>query len=95
MQDKDKQYPRHPLGTGKDKGTVGTTSAETEAERVQLAQSIDAARTGVVLTGRVVNGRVELDKTTLDRLSTQFADAEISFVAVNAPFDPQSAELAA
>ncbi|HLL46537.1 MAG TPA: hypothetical protein VK399_07500 [Longimicrobiaceae bacterium] len=92
MEGKDKQHPQHPLG--KDK-SPGETYGATAADRQQLAQSIAAARTGIVLTGRVVNGKVELDQATLSTLSDQFADAEFSFVAVNAPFDPQTADLAA
>jgi hypothetical protein len=45
---------------------------------------------GLVLTGRITNGRVELDQSTLDEIGRKFPDAEISFVAVNAPFDPES-----
>lgn len=89
MHDKDKDY-------GNKHQTAGTAStSSTEAERLSLAQAIEAQRTGIVLTGRIVNGKVELDRASMDRISTQFANAEISFVAVNAPFDPQAAEIAA
>lgn len=75
---------------------VGRAAAtSTEADRASLAQALDAQRTGIVLSGRIVNGKVELDRSSLDRIASRFADAEISFVAVNAPFDPLMAEAAA
>ena len=61
------------------------TERITEAARV-----LRANQTGLVLTGRITNGRVELDQSTLDEIGQKFPDAEISFVAVNAPFDPKS-----
>jgi hypothetical protein len=70
--------------SGRDKANANDVSCE------ETAQSLRQVRTGIVLSGRVVNGRVELDQSTLDEISEKFADAEISFVAVNAPFDPQS-----
>ncbi|MBB4636974.1 hypothetical protein [Longimicrobium terrae] len=78
--------------TGNKRQAVGTGAAiSTEAERASLAQAIDEQRTGIVLSGRIVNGKVELDRSSLDRIASRFADAEISFVAVNAPFDPLTA----
>ncbi|HEX2093100.1 MAG TPA: hypothetical protein VHG28_11885 [Longimicrobiaceae bacterium] len=53
------------------------------------ARLLQEIRTGIVLTGRVVNGKVELDQASVDEVSRRFPDAEVSFVAVNAPFDPQ------
>jgi hypothetical protein len=62
---------------------------EEAAERVaHAARILDENRIGVVLTGRIVNGRVELDQSTLDRVRDGFPDAEVAFIAVNAPFDP-------
>lgn len=43
-------------------------------------------RTGIVLTGKVVNGSLKLDESCLKEIKNNFADAEMSFVAVNAPF---------
>jgi hypothetical protein len=63
----------------------------TDKQHEQLAQAarlIQERRTGLVLTGRIVNGKLELDKTTLDDIRTKFGNANTSFVAVNAPFDP-------
>lgn len=54
------------------------------------ARMLKEIRTGIVLSGRVVNGKVELDQSTMEEISKKYANAEISFVAVNAPFDPQS-----
>ena len=64
-----------------------------EAERLRLAEqarTLAQARSGVVLSGRVVKGKVVLDPQALADISRRFPNAEISFVAVNAPFDPQS-----
>ncbi|HEX2269446.1 MAG TPA: hypothetical protein VHH35_07930 [Pyrinomonadaceae bacterium] len=57
---------------------------------VKAAEVLQQTRTGIVLTGRVVKGRIELDETTLKDISQKYPDAEFSFVAVNAPFDPVS-----
>lgn len=56
----------------------------------EVARTIRENQTGLVLTGRITNGRVELDQSTLDEIGQKFPNADISFVAVNAPFDPQS-----
>jgi len=61
-----------------------------QEEVVNAAKVIQENRTGLVLTGRITNGRVELDQSALDDIQERFPDAEISFVAVNAPFDPRS-----
>jgi hypothetical protein len=69
-------------------------SSETPDEQRDRQAEIEAARmlverrTGIVLSGRIVNGKVELDQSTLDDIAKNFADADKSFVAVNAPFDP-------
>jgi len=56
----------------------------------EAARVIRENQTGLVLTGRITNGRVELDQSTLDEIGQKFPNADISFVAVNAPFDPKS-----
>jgi hypothetical protein len=60
------------------------------ARLAQAAKLIQENRAGVVLTGRIVNGRVELDKASLDDIQDRFPDGDVAFVAVNAPFDPNS-----
>lgn len=42
----------------------------------------------VEIVGRVVDGRIELDQTSLVEFTRKFPDANITFLAVNAPFDP-------
>jgi len=64
--------------------------AEKSDRMAQAAKLIQENRTGLVLTGRVVNGRVELDQAALDEIQEKFPNANVSFVAVNAPFDPES-----
>lgn len=79
MSDKERNYVAPPAINDQERARLG-----------DAARTLAAHRSGVVLTGRVVNGRVELDKDTLADISKRFPNAEISFVAVNAPFDPQS-----
>ena len=43
-------------------------------------------RTGIVLSDKVVNGSLKLDESCLREIKNNFADVEMSFVAVNAPF---------
>jgi hypothetical protein len=57
---------------------------------VKAVETLEKNRTGIVLTGRVKAGKVELDPACLEDISKKFPNAEMSFVAVNAPFDPQS-----
>jgi hypothetical protein len=44
----------------------------------------------VQVVGRLVNGKLELDQSSLNEMAKKFPNAEMSFVAVNAPFDPVS-----
>jgi hypothetical protein len=49
----------------------------------------DSAETRrVQVVGRVVNGRIELDQATMAEFAQKFPDAELTFLAVSAPFDP-------
>lgn len=62
---------------------------------VAAAKAIEAVRQGgnripVVLTGRIVNGKVEIDQHVLDEIAKNHPNANTSFIAVNAPFDPDS-----
>jgi hypothetical protein len=43
----------------------------------------------VLVVGRVRNGKVELDQSKLNEFARLFPKATASFVAVNAPFDPE------
>jgi hypothetical protein len=44
----------------------------------------------VQVVGRVVEGKLEIDQTALEEFARRFPDANATFVAVNAPFDPTS-----
>ncbi len=60
-------------------------------ERVQeVAQVLRENRTGLVLTGRIKNGKLELDQETLDEIQEKFPQADQAFIALNAPFNPES-----
>ena len=63
-------------------------------ELVEAVRKVQDARTGIVLSGRINNGKVELDQSTLDEIARKFAGSNRSFVAVNAPFDPESSTIA-
>ena len=69
------------------------TDEQRHQEIVQAAKTLQEHRTGIVLSGRVVNGKVELDQATLDEIAQKFAGATTTFVAVNAPFDPERIEI--
>ena len=60
---------------------------------LNAARTLQQGRTGIVLSGSIKDGKVELDQATLDEIAKKFAGANKSFVAVNAPFDPQSSAL--
>lgn len=61
-------------------------SRNTQAAVASLAES----GRKVQVVGRFVNGKLEIDHTSLKEMARKFANAEMSFVAVNAPFDPKS-----
>jgi hypothetical protein len=64
---------------------------DADRERVaHAAKTLEANRTGLVLTGRIKNGKLELDKTTQDEIAQKFAKADVAFVAMNSPFDTHS-----
>ena len=49
----------------------------------------------VHVIGRVSNGKVTFDQASLDEFAKAFPDADMCFVAVNAPFDPVSQQVSA
>jgi hypothetical protein len=73
-----------------------TMAQDQEHEKiVAAAKAIQAVRQGkrvpVVLTGRIVHGKVQIDQNVLDEIAKSHPDANGSFIAVNAPFDPNTA----
>lgn len=42
----------------------------------------------VQVIGRVSNGKIMFDQASLDRFALAYPNADMAFVAVNAPFDP-------
>ena len=65
------------------KGLTGTCKADTAA-------LVEKGRR-VQVVGRVRNGVLEIDQATLEEFARKFPDANMTFVAVNAPFDPRPA----
>jgi hypothetical protein len=55
---------------------------------LDTAKGIEETRSGLVITGKIVNGKLEIDQHVLDEIARKFPSANRSFVAVNAPFDP-------
>ena len=56
----------------------------------EAAKVLRESRTGLVLTGRIKNGKLKLDKPTLDEIQAQYPDSDVSFIALNSPFDAES-----
>jgi hypothetical protein len=52
--------------------------------------TLEKAGRKVQVIGRLVNGKLELDQSSLNEMAKKFPNADMSFVAVNAPFDPVS-----
>ena len=71
-----------------EKGKSYDAGAIADARRA--AQSLQDTRTGLVLTGRIRNGKLELDQSSVDQIAQRFPEADVSFVALNSPFDPES-----
>jgi hypothetical protein len=74
------------------KHRVDVHSALEALDAPPLARDNEARKVEVV--GRVVEGRIELDQTSLAEFAKKFPDANITFLAVNAPFDPVRAPAA-
>lgn len=62
--------------------------AQSSQKVIEAAKVLESNRLGIVLTGVIRNGKVELDQACLEELAKKFPNATKSFVAVNAPFDP-------
>lgn len=56
----------------------------------ETAQALRDVKTGLVLTGRIKDGKLVLDKATEDEIAAKFAKADVPFIAMNSPFDPNS-----
>jgi len=67
--------------------------AERESSQERLVDAASVLRenkTGLVLTGRIKDGKLELDQATLDEIQNRFPKADVSFIAMNSPFDADS-----
>ena len=62
------------------KGLTGACKADT-ATLVEKGRSVQ-------VVGRVRNGVLEIDQASLEEFARKFPNANMTFVAVNAPFDP-------
>jgi predicted transglutaminase-like cysteine proteinase len=69
---------------------VATPNPNEIAHLTAAAKTLQDNRTGLVLTGRITNGKLILDKATEQEIATKFAQADVAFVAMNSPFDPNS-----
>jgi|GEM_PF-2707672 hypothetical protein len=63
------------------KGLTGTCKAD-NAALVEKGRAVQ-------VVGRVRNGVLEIDQRSLDEFARKFPNANMTFVAVNAPFDPK------
>lgn len=50
----------------------------------------EMARQGRIIqvVGQIIDGKVVIDQASLDELAAKYPGANMSFIAVNAPFDP-------
>jgi hypothetical protein len=68
-----------------------TAQRSEEVQRLaKAAEEIQTNRTGLVLTGRIKNGELQLDQATKDEIKRKYPEADMSFVAMNSPFDAES-----
>ena len=68
----------------------GRQKAVNKKAVVNALNVLDKNRTGIVLTGKVKDGKVILDEASLAAVARKFPKAQVSFIAVNAPFDPHT-----
>jgi hypothetical protein len=76
-------------------GAISNTKAQTTDDTACLtgacATSVTRMATegrAVQVIGRVANGKVIFDQASLDEFAKTYPNADMCFVAVNAPFDP-------
>ena len=70
-------------------GAVTNNQAQTTTDGCTTALSNIAAQgRRVQVLGKVSGGKVIFDQASLDEFAQTYPDAEMAFVAVNAPFDP-------
>lgn len=62
--------------------------SDDKKESLEAVKTLEQNRTGIVLTGQVKDGKIVLDQACLDEIAKKYPDADTTFVAVNAPFDP-------
>jgi hypothetical protein len=55
---------------------------------VEALAKMDKEGRKVHVIGHIRDGRLEIDQKAVDEMMRRFPDANMSFVAVNAPFDP-------
>lgn len=69
-----------------------TRTPDADHQKVlETARQLKRVRSNLVLTGRIVNGKLKIDQHVLDEIARKFPNANKSFIAVNAPFDPKAA----
>lgn len=73
------------MATKKTTASPAVKVSKTVAKSIQQLQA-DGRKVHVL--GRVQGGKLEIDHASLTELLKKFPDAKLSFVAVNAPFDP-------
>jgi hypothetical protein len=77
----------------KQKKSASAAVAVSRNTRVAV-ENLEQSGRKVQVVGRFVNGKLEIDHNSLKEMARKFPNANMSFVALNAPFDPvsQSAE---
>jgi hypothetical protein len=69
------------------KGSSANLKNLTAQCRTEVKALVDKER-AVQVVGRVRNGVLEIDQSSLDEFTRKFPNANATFIAVNAPFDP-------
>lgn len=72
------------------KSSASALRGLTGSSKAEIAALVQKGRP-VQVVGRVRNGVVEIDQASLEEFARNFPDANMTFVAVNAPFDPRPA----
>lgn len=66
----------------------GPGEAKLEGPCAEAVADMERQGRVIQVVGRVIDGRVEIDQSALEELASRYPGANMSFVAVNAPFDP-------
>ena len=70
------------------KAAAATTKAKKIPTVNEMVRGLQDSGLKVTVVGSIKNGQLQIEQSSLQELQRKFPNAKMTFVAVNAPFDP-------